>query len=113
MIDAPSPVVFEGVSEVIPIRVLNAIGVQFAKQIDKSPACCFLVCVARIDMKVDIIDAMLRMINVNGFGCDVQVAEPDRRLPRVKIRLEIVPNSLEPCQFERILFGLDLEPCGT
>ena len=71
MIDAPSPVIFEGVPEVIPIGVLNNIRVELSEHIHKSPVPRLLVGVARVDMEIDIVDTFLGMVNVNRLGSDV------------------------------------------
>src|SRR4051794_19728288 len=80
VINAPAPIVLECISKVIPIRVLNAVGVKLSKGVGESPLNYLLKCIARINMEVDIVYSAVGMIDVNWLGGYVQVAEPNDRV---------------------------------
>src|SRR5579884_434986 len=79
MIDAPAPVILKRPSEVIPVSVLNAVWMHFTEKIDKAPRRCFFEGIPRIDVKIDVVDPMIGMVDVDRFGSNVDIAEPDRR----------------------------------
>src|SRR5215469_3181669 len=90
MVDPPAEIPLQCISIVIPIGVLNGIGVEFSEHVDKPPVARLFVGVAGVNMEIDIIDALLRVINVNGLGSDVQVSKPNSGFHRVKGRFEVL-----------------------
>src|SRR5437660_12272 len=49
VIDAPAEIAVEGISEVIPVGVLDRIGMEHAENVDEPPGDRLLVSVTRID----------------------------------------------------------------
>ena len=80
VIDAPSPIVLKSVAEVVPIGILHAIGVEMAENVSKSPADGVAIGFACLDVKVRIVDATIRMVNIDRLGSNVQIADPNGRL---------------------------------
>src|SRR5690349_8102037 len=78
MVNAPAPVILEGVSEVVPVGVLDAIRVQLAECIDKSPSCRLLIGVPSVNVKVYIVHPVVGMIYVDRLRSHIQISEPDR-----------------------------------
>src|SRR6516164_1967947 len=107
MIDSPTEVPLQGVSIVIPVCVLNRIGVEFPEHIDETPIARPRVSFASVDMEIDIIDALVRMVNVNWLGSDVKIAEPNGRRGRIKGLLEAFAQAPEPLQLEGVFVGSD------
>ena len=80
MVDTPAEIPLESVAKEIPVSVLNDIRVKFAKDIDESQGDDFFVGIPSVDVKIDIVHTLLRVIDVNRFGGDIEIANPDRRL---------------------------------
>src|SRR5207302_2070085 len=102
VVDAPAPIVLERIAEVIPVGILNPLGMKFPKNVHKAPTGRLRVGCAGVDMEVNIVDPAVRMIYVEGFRSDVHIARPDDRLLRIEPLVEILPNPPEPLQLERI-----------
>ena len=74
VVDAPAEITLEGIAKEIPIGVLNDIRVKFAKDIDESPGDGPFVGIPGVDVEIGIVHAFFRMIDVNRFGGDVEIA---------------------------------------
>ena len=109
VVDAPSPIVPERIAEIVPVSILHAIRVEFSKHIGESPSDRVAVGFAGVNVKVRVIDATVRVLDVDGLRRDVQIAEPDRRQVRVKMLAEIPADAVEPLQLGDVLIGADLE----
>src|SRR5947208_16448606 len=70
VVDAPAPVVVEGVAEIIPVGVLDTIGMELAEDVGEAPPQRFLVSVAGVDVEVDVVDTAVGMVDVDGLGGD-------------------------------------------
>ena len=90
MVDSPAEIPLQCISIVIPVGVLNRIGVESSEHVDKPPVARLLVGVASVNMEIDIIDTLFSVINVNRLGRDVQVSKPDCGFHRIKGRLEVL-----------------------
>ncbi len=108
MVNAPAPVVLQRIAEVIPIRVLNAVWVALTEEVDPTPIENFLEGFSRVDVKVRIVGAAVRVIDINGLRRDIEVAEPDGRLCRIEVLLEVASNAAEPRKLERVLVSRDI-----
>jgi len=71
VIDPPAPIVLKGAPEVVPVRVLDAIRVEFAEDVDETLVARCLVGIPRIDVEVDVIHAAVGMVHVDRLGRDV------------------------------------------
>src|ERR1700730_3017576 len=71
MVYAPAEIPLESVSEIIPIRVLDPVGVELAKYVCEAPANRLLVCGTGIDVEIDIVHATVRVVYVDRFGRDI------------------------------------------
>src|SRR6204780_4743917 len=89
MVDAPAEVPLEGVAEEIPIGVLNDIGVELAEDIDESPGDGLLVSGPGVDVEIGVVHAFFSVVDIDGLGCDVEVANPDCRLTGIQGPVEI------------------------
>lgn len=98
MVDAPTEVSLEGIPEVVPISVLNGFRVEFAKDVNEPPGGCFFVSISSVDVKIDVVDALFRMINVNWLWSDIDVAHPDCRLLRIERHFKAAAQALKPSQ---------------
>ena len=102
MINAPPPVVFECVSEVVPICVLYTVGVQLTKNINKAPGYGFFEGISRIDVEVNIFYSPVRMVDIDRLGRHIQISGPDGGLEGIQVLLEIFANAAEPCELEGV-----------
>jgi hypothetical protein len=110
MVDAPAEVSLEGVAKEIPIGVLNDIRVKLAEDIDESPGCGLLVSVAGVDVKIGIVDAFFRMVDIDGFGGDIEVANPDCRFMGIQGGVEIGAETSKPGEFQSVFLGSNRVP---
>ena len=58
-------------------------------------------------MEIDIVHPAVGMVDIDGFGSHIEVAEPDHRLCRVEIDLEIFANPGKPLELKSILLRSD------
>src|SRR5665213_1789695 len=77
MIDSPAPVVAKRISEVIPIGVLHPFRVELPENVNETPRGRGFVGIASVDVEIDIVDAALRVINIDGLGSDIQISKPE------------------------------------
>ena len=82
MVDAPTPIVIEGVAEVIPVGILHAVRVKLPKDIDESPFHGVAVGLAGVSVEIGIVDAAVGVVDVDGLRGDIQIAQPNGRLRR-------------------------------
>ena len=109
MIDAPSPVVRKSVTEIVPISVLHPFEVEPPKHIMESPADRVTIGFARLDVEVRIVDAAIRVVDVDRFRRDIQITEPNGRLHRIEPLAEITADAMKPLQLEDVFVGPDSE----
>jgi hypothetical protein len=74
-----------------------------------SPADGVTIGVARVDVEVWIVDAAVRVVNIDWFRCDVQVTEPNGRLHRIEFLGEMAAYAVKPFQLEGVFVGPDSE----
>jgi hypothetical protein len=113
MIYAPSEVPLKSVSVVIPIRILDFIGVELAKHIDEAPCHGIFVRHASVDVEIDVVHALFGMIDVNWFGSDIQITKPDHRFVHIERNVKVGAKTAKPVKL-RAYFSEEIEyPCGT
>jgi hypothetical protein len=79
-----SAVSLKGVSEVIPISVLHELRMEFAKDVNEPPRHGLFVSRAGVDMEIDIVYTLFRMVDVDWLRCNVEITYPDRWFLRVQ-----------------------------
>lgn len=83
----------KSVPEVVPIGVLHPIRVELTKHISESPANRVTIRFACVNVKIRIVHAVIRMVNIDRLRRDVQITEPNsghvriESLPKVSARL--------------------------
>src|SRR5580698_9313152 len=96
MVDAPTEVSLEGIAEEIPVGVLDDIRVKLAEDIHEAPRDGLLVGDPSVDVEIGIVHTLFRMVDVDGFGGDIEIADPDRELIQIQGALEIGAQASEP-----------------
>src|ERR1700676_5027184 len=107
MVDAPTEVSLKGVSEVIPISVLHELRMEFAKDVDEPPRYGLLISRAGVNMEIDIVCTLFRMVDIDGLGRDVQVTNPDGWFLRVQGDIKVGAHTSKPSKLQRELFRRD------
>lgn len=113
VIDAPAEVALKGIAEIIPVGVLDAVGMKLTEDIDEAPGDGAGEGVAGIDVEVDVVDAVVGVVDVDGFGSDVHIAGPDGGGGGIEPLFEIGADALEPLELERVLVGADFVALGN
>jgi len=109
MVDAPTEVPLEGVAEEIPVGVLNDIRVELAKDVDESPGDGLFVSVPGVEVEIGIVHALFRVVDIDGLGGDVEVANPDRRLIRMQGAFKIGAQAPKPDELRSVFFRKHIE----
>jgi hypothetical protein len=101
VVDAPGPVALKCVSEVVQIGVLDTVGVKRAEHVGEAPGGSPFEGVACVDVEIDVVDAVVGMVDVDGFRGDVQVAKPDGGFGGIEALFEIGTKIFKPLELER------------
>jgi hypothetical protein len=104
VIDTPAVVSAERVAEIVPIGILNAVGVQFAKDVHEAPINGMIVGLARVDVEIHVVDALVRVVHVDCLGRDIEVSQPNHLILRAQMGVEEFAHTREPFQLVGILF---------
>ena len=80
---------------------------EFPKHINESPADRVAIGVTCVDVEVRIVDPVIRVVNIDWLGSDVQIAEPNGRHRRVEPLAEIPAHAVKPLQLVDVLIGAD------
>src|SRR5260370_26625290 len=96
MVDAPTEVSLKGVSEVIPISVLHELRMEFAKDVHEPPRHRLFINRAGVNMEIDIVYTLFRMVDIDGLGRDVEITNPDRWFVRVQRDLNVGSQASKP-----------------
>ena len=71
MVDPPTPIVSVRTAEVVPVSVLDFVGMKPAKAVDPAPGGGLLKSLASLGVKVGVGYATVGMIDVDGFRGNV------------------------------------------
>ena len=99
MVNPPSEVSLKGVSKIVPVRILNKVWVEFTEDIYESPGHSLLVSVAGVNVEIDIVHALVRMVDINRLWRDVEISNPDRRHIRTKRSFKMSAQPPKPGHF--------------
>ena len=105
MVDAPAPIMCKSVPEVVPIGVLHAIRVELTKHISESPANRVTIRFACVNVKIRIVHAVIRMVNIDRLRRDVQITEPNGGHVRIESLPKVSAYLVKPFQLRYILIS--------
>ncbi len=88
---------------------LGAVGPEY---VDEAEGKDFLESIADFLTETDVSEEVFGAVDVDSFGGDVKVAEPDEFFGWLKVALEISAQSLEPVEFVAEFFRVRLETLG-
>src|SRR5438874_2161144 len=110
MINPPAEILTESAPEVVPIGVLNLVGMQLAIDVDEAPGDSFFEGHTRINVEVGIPFTAIWVIHIDRLRRDIEVANPNGRLLGIEVGREVALQPFEPGELVNVFLGLDGVP---